>query len=99
MRIPIPQMLRAWRHKLFKSKKTTKVSRICIKIWALLATNPYLYNRLARILIAFFCLAGQKKGRISWLPLGNNWTLNKDFPLPQGGTFLSQYYKKRMKGK
>ena len=99
MRIPIPRMLRAWRQRLFKIKKGTKLSRIILKAWIFLVLHPLLYNQIVKILVTALNLIGQKKGRLAWLPLANNWVINKDFPLPQGGTFLSKYHKTGDEGK
>jgi len=31
------------------------------------------------------------RGAISWLPFATAWTRHRDFPAPQGGTFMAAY--------
>jgi len=93
MRIPIPRMLRAWRQRQFETGGTGTVSRFGLGLWALLAQRPALYNRLAGSVIALLGAFGRRRGRFSWLPLAGGWTAARDFPVPQGDSFISQYHR------
>ena len=52
------------------------------------------YRRMllaARILGLF----GRANGRYGWLPLASGWTKGRDFPAPEGKTFMSQWAERR----
>jgi L-lactate dehydrogenase complex protein LldF len=45
--------------------------------------------------IALLYLLGRKRGSFSKLPLASGWTSQRDFPSPQGRTFMQQYKAER----
>ena len=93
MRIPIPRMLRAWRTKQFNLAAAGRPNKLALIIWAQIAKRPFIYKMFSRTVVFSLRLIGRMFGKISWLPLGKGWTLIRDFPIPQGETFLSQHKK------
>ena len=90
MRIPLPKMMRHWREREFERRLTPQGVRRGLGLWAFAAARPALYRLLARAGAAALGLLG-RGGRIRALPLGGAWTDTRDFPAPEGGTFMSLY--------
>ena len=95
MRIPLPRMLRTWRQRQFEQKMNSPMARAGIKAWAFLARRPWLYRMLTRPAIAALARLGRARGRFRYLPLAGGWTKLRDFPAPEGGTFVAQWLKAR----
>jgi len=95
MRIPLPRMLRTLRQRQFEQKMNSPMARNGIKAWAFLARRPWLYRMLTRPVIAALARLGRARGRFRYLPLGGGWTKLRDFPAPEGGTFVAQWHKAR----
>ncbi len=93
MRIPIPKLLRRWREEEFKNIPLSKPRRLFMVIWAKIASNVPIYRATSRLAVIYLVLFGKIIGKINRLPLGRGWTLCRDFPIPQGESFLSQYKK------
>lgn len=93
MRIPLPKLLRSWRTRYFEKKPTRTIGQRTLQAWAWLAKRPKLYHRVNGLIIAALGLAGQRSGRFRWLPLAGGWTSKRDYPAPQGDTFIQQYHK------
>lgn len=89
MRIPLPKMMRHWREREFERGLTPQGVRRGLGLWAWAATRPRLYRAGARIAASALRLLG-RGGRIRRLPMGGAWTATRDFPAPEGGTFLSR---------
>ena len=66
-----------------------------------LALNPAygLYRLLSAPAIGLLHRIGRKRGAFSRLPLAEGWTSQRDFPAPQGGTFMSEYARRQKKAK
>ena len=89
MRIPLPRMLRAWRERLHRERRGSWIARLGIAAWASVAARPGLYHRLCRPLIrALGNLSGTSR-RFRTLPLFGGWTRTRDFPAPEGETFMT----------
>ncbi|MCH7832623.1 MAG: lactate utilization protein, partial [Proteobacteria bacterium] len=95
MRIPLPRMLRTWRQRQFEQKMNSPMARAGIKAWAFLARRPWLYRMLTRPAIAALARLGRARGRFRSLPLAGGWRRLRDFPAPEGGTFVAQWLKAR----
>lgn len=91
MRIPLPRMLRAWRKKQFERKPPSGLAGLALTSWAALAKRPALYRFAHRPIIWLLGGLGRKSGRFTWLPFASGWTSKRDFPTPQGKTFMDQY--------
>lgn len=90
MRIPLPKMLRSWRHKAHAAGLGSAQSRLGLGIWAFLARRPVLYRLIMGIGVGVLGLLG-RRGRFSSLPLAGGWTAARDLSAPEGGTFLAAW--------
>ncbi len=89
MRIPLPKMMRSWREREFEKNLTPSATRYGLGVWAWAAQRPWAYRLAARIANRSLGITG--KSKFSKLPLAGGWTKFRDFPAPQGGTFMDQW--------
>ncbi|WP_118133400.1 LutB/LldF family L-lactate oxidation iron-sulfur protein [Oceanicella sp. SM1341] len=95
MKIPLPRMMRHWREREFEKRLTPSAARYGLSLWAFFARRPALYRFGTRMgMKALRRLAGGR-GRLASLPLGGGWTGERDFPAPQGKTFMDQWKEAR----
>jgi L-lactate dehydrogenase complex protein LldF len=92
MRIPLPKMMRHWREREFEKRLTPGATRAGLGLWAWFAMRPGLYRAATRTAVAALGRMG-RGGRIASLPFGSGWTGQRDFPKPEGGTFMDRYAK------
>jgi L-lactate dehydrogenase complex protein LldF len=90
MRIPLPKMMRHWREREFERGLNPAAQRNGLKIWAFFARHPRLYRLATSLAISVLSLLGGEKRRFSKLPLAGGWTKYRDFPAPEGRTFMQQ---------
>ena len=91
MRIPLPKMMRHWREREFERNLSPGAQRYGLKFWAFFAARPALYRLgVSAAMFGLRLLAGKKR-RLSSLPLGKGWTEHRDFPAPEGKTFMAQW--------
>ena len=95
MRIPLPKLMRHWRDREFERGLQPATQRWGLGAWAFLARRPALYRLATRLTIAALRTVGRRRGRFSRLPLAGGWTAHRDFPAPQGRTFMDQYQKRQ----
>ncbi len=95
MRIPLPRMMRSWRAKEFEKRLTPSAARYGLGLWAFFAARPGLYRAATRAAMAVLGRLGRAKGGFAALPLAGGWTAHRDFPAPEGGTFMAQWAAKR----
>ncbi|MEN8198380.1 MAG: 4Fe-4S dicluster domain-containing protein, partial [Pseudomonadota bacterium] len=91
MRIPLPKMMRHWRERQFEQGLVPKPARRGLALWAFAARRPMLYRLFARIASRVLRLMGGRKGRIRHLPFAAGWTNYRDFPAPQGKSFMQRW--------
>jgi L-lactate dehydrogenase complex protein LldF len=94
VRIPLPDMLRQWRTRQFEASATSTKSRLGIKLWAYCAKRPLLYRFVISFTLSNLRKLGfliGREGRFKWLPFAGGWTKIRDFPAPEGKTFIHQY--------
>ncbi len=91
MRIPLPKMMRHWREREFEKHLSPRAARWGLGLWAFFATRPALYRLATQAAIRGLGLMGGRKGRFASLPLAGGWTAHRDFPAPQGKTFMQQW--------
>jgi L-lactate dehydrogenase complex protein LldF len=96
MRIPLPKMMRHWREREFERHLQPRRVRIALKAWAFFARRPALYRLGAGMAARVLSLAGRRRGGFRSLPLAHGWTMSRDLPAPEGGTFQAQW---RAKGR
>ena len=95
MKIPLPKMMRHWREREFERHLSPASVRTGLAFWAWFAKRPRFYRLATGIASRLLGLFGRAHGRYSWLPLASGWTKGRDFPAPQGGTFMSRYAAQR----
>ena len=94
VKIPLPDLLRKLREKQFERGLRPWSERLGFRIWGFVARRPVLYRVLTAMAVRVLHWMGGKRGMISRLPLGREWTQYRDMPAPPGRTF-SQMYKDR----
>ncbi len=95
MRIPLPKMMRNWREREFEKHLSPQAVRGGLGVWGFFATRPGLYRIFARLGATALGLFAGKKGKASSLPLAGGWTDHRDFPAPEGGTFVDLWAKNK----
>jgi len=91
VRIPLPKLMRHWREREFERHLSPATVRAGLGVWAFFARRPRLYGMATRVASRALRWIGGSRGRFRWLPLAGGWTKHRDFPVPQGGTFQSQW--------
>ncbi|MET0942192.1 MAG: LutB/LldF family L-lactate oxidation iron-sulfur protein [Mesorhizobium sp.] len=91
MRIPLPKMMRHWREREFERGLNPATQRYGLKFWAFLARRPALYRFATSLAVPALSVFGGRKGRIHALPLAGGWTKHREFPAPEGKTFMQQW--------
>ena len=89
--IPLPDLLRDLRHEEDTQQLSPRRWRRGMKVHAWLARHPGLYHFLTGLGINFLQRLGRKRGSFRRLPFAAGWTSQRDFPSPQGPTFMQQY--------
>jgi L-lactate dehydrogenase complex protein LldF len=89
--IPLPDLLRNLRHEETEKKLSSPRWRLGMKLHSWLASRPGLYHFLTGTGIGLLHRVGKKKGAFRKLPMAGGWTSQRDFPTPQGPTFMQQY--------
>ncbi len=95
MKIPLPKLMRQLRAEEFDKKLPPAAARYGLGFWGYLARRPVLYRRAMGLAVWGLRVLSLGKGRIKRLPLGRAWTRHRDFPAPQGPTFMAQWAKKQ----
>ncbi len=95
VRIPLPKLMRFWREEAWKRRLPPAVQRSGLGIWAFFAARPRLYRVAAGLASRALALLAMGRGRLRRLPGAGGWTAARDFPAPEGGTFLSLYRRGR----
>ncbi len=98
MRIPLPKLMRELRSDAYASRITPVRERFWLALWSWVAQRPELYHALTRIGLGVLRLLGRGHGRFRWLPLAGGWTATRDFPAPQGKSFMAQWAKQKRPG-
>lgn len=94
VRIPIPKLLRKLRNEIFERGLTRWSTRVGLRVWRFASLHPGIYRLGARLGIWVLNRIGRKKGSYRQLPLARGWTDERNFPVPTGGTFVSQWHGK-----
>ncbi len=88
VRIPIPRMLRRLRERSHGEGLAPPSERWAVAAWAWIAQRPRVYRLWSRFLAGVLRTAAGRSGRLRRLPLSRGWTAGRDFPAPQGETFM-----------
>ena len=95
--IPLPKLLREHRFQIHEKQVNSPVSRMALGLWAFAAKRPALYRFLTIISMRLLAVVAGNKHRLSWLPFLGAWTQQRDFPAPQGQTFINSLRAQRKK--
>lgn len=95
VRIPLPDLLRRWRERIFDDAALSGAARRWLGIWAFIARRPALYRLLQRPAVALLAALGRKSGIVPQPPFTARWTGARDLPAPEGGTFLVRWRRGR----
>ena len=91
VRIPLPKLMRHWREREWEKRLTPGAMRSGLGVWAYLAARPWLYRLATRAGAAGLRVLARGRGRLGRVPLAGGWTGTRDFPAPQGRTFMDQW--------
>ncbi|MFO1038920.1 MAG: LutB/LldF family L-lactate oxidation iron-sulfur protein [Geminicoccaceae bacterium] len=91
VRIPLPKLMRFWREEQFKKQLTPPTARYGLDVWGFFARRPWLYRRATGLAVRALRMLAGGKGRLASLPMGKGWTDTRDFPAPQGRTFMAEW--------
>lgn len=89
--IPLPDLLRDLRADENAQKITPARWRWGIRLHGWLLRFPRLYHALTGLAIRVMHRLGRRRGVFNSLPMANGWTQVRDFPAPEGDTFMSQF--------
>jgi len=95
VKIPLPNLMRHWREREFERHLQPATARYALGLWAWFAKRPVFYRLATRAAALGLGLFSRKAGRFRRLPLAGNWTDTRDFPAPEGDTFMALYAKGR----
>jgi L-lactate dehydrogenase complex protein LldF len=93
--IPLPDLLRDLREEEQQQGITARRWRQGLALHARLLRHPGLYRALTGPVIRLLARLGRHRGVFQRLPMAAGWTDQRDFPAPQGPTFMSQYRRRR----
>ena len=88
--IPLPKIMRHWRAVEYAGGLAPKSITFGLGIWAFAAKRPALYRFGASVLARLLKSIG-RRGTVHALPVMTGWFAVRDFPAPQGKTFLAQW--------
>jgi L-lactate dehydrogenase complex protein LldF len=91
MRIPLPKMMRHWREREFERGLNPATARYGLRLWSFFARRPRLYRLAVSLAIPVLSVFGRRRGAFRHLPLAGGWTRHRDFPAPEGRTFLQEW--------
>jgi L-lactate dehydrogenase complex protein LldF len=91
VRIPLPRLLRQWREAAFADPAIPVAGKWSLRLWAFGAKRPGLYRAGAGIAVFFLRMLARGRGRFRRLMFCGSWTESRDFPAPEGGTFVEQW--------
>jgi len=93
--IPLPDLLRDLRHEQSERGIAPRSWRTGLRFHAWLAARPRLYRFLTGTAMSLLHRLGRKRGAFRTLPMAGGWTSQRDFPAPQGDSFMRQYTARR----
>ena len=91
LKIPLPKMMRHWREQSFQRRLTPGRERLAVALWAWFARRPAFYHLGARVAIGWLFRRARGRGHMRNVPFMRGWTLTRDLPAPEGGTFQQQW--------
>ena len=77
---------RTWREGLVDAP-----TRWGLRFWAMAARRPALYRLASRWAVRSLKFWSRGRGAMASLPFGGAFTRSRDFPAPEGDTFMDRY--------
>ena len=93
--IPLPDLLRDLRGEERDRKLSAASLRRGLKIHGWLLRLPVLYRFFTAIAIGLLHRMGRRRGHLHSLGIKNAWSAVRDFPAPEGSTFMSQWQQRK----
>ena len=93
--IPLVDLLRDLRHEEASHKLSASRWRFGLKAHSFLAARPGLYQSLTGLAIRLLHRLGRRRGAFRKLPFASGWTTQRDFPAPEGDTFMREYARRQ----
>ncbi|TMG78386.1 MAG: lactate utilization protein [Betaproteobacteria bacterium] len=97
VKIPLPELLRTLREKQVDRGLRPRREMLALSLWSWMAQHPRLYALAAAIGACFLRLLGGRRGMISMLPFGGEWTKGRLFPAPKSWRTFRALYAARPK--
>ncbi|MBS0470784.1 MAG: lactate utilization protein [Proteobacteria bacterium] len=94
VKIPLPKIMRHWRAVEHADGLAPKAITRGLALWAFAAKRPALYRLGASMVARVLKLMG-RGGAVRSVPMRNGWFAVRDFPAPQGQTFMAQWKARR----
>jgi len=92
VRVPLPALMRRLREDSFRRPDIAVAGRRLTRFWSWAARRPALYRPGLRLGLAMLRLLGAHRGAIRSLPFVSGWTGARDFPVPEGGSFVEKWH-------
>jgi L-lactate dehydrogenase complex protein LldF len=92
--IPLPKIMRHWRAAEYAQGLAPKSITFGLGVWAFAVKRPALYRLGASLMARLLKMLG-RGGTVHALPVLKGWFAVRDFPVPQGKTFLEQWRTRR----
>ena len=89
--IPLPDLMRDLRAEESELGLSPRSWRLGLKLHSWLAAHPRLYQTLTGLGITILHQLGKRSGALKSLGVRNGWTDVRDFPAPEGKTFMQQW--------
>ena len=88
--IPLPTLMRGWRDRSWREGLEPAAMRFGMGIFTFVASRPRIYRLGASVAVRMLGLFG-RSGWIRSMPGLGAWTAHRDFPAPEGRTFMARY--------
>jgi L-lactate dehydrogenase complex protein LldF len=89
--IPLPDLMRDLRAEESELGLSPRSWRLGLKLHSWLAAHPRLYQTLTGLGITILHQLGKRSGALKSLGVRNGWIDVRDFPAPEGKTFMQQW--------
>jgi L-lactate dehydrogenase complex protein LldF len=90
VQIPLPTLLRGWRDRSWRDGLEPAAMRFGLGVFTFVASRPRLYRLGTAVALRVLRLFG-RGGWIRAMPGLGAWTAHRDFPAPQGPSFMARY--------
>ncbi|KNZ31906.1 MAG: (Fe-S)-binding protein, partial [Methylibium sp. NZG] len=88
--IPLPTLLRGWRDRSWREGLEPAAMRFGMGAFTFVASRPWLYRLGVAVALPVMRLFS-RGGWIRSMPGLGAWTAYRDFPAPEGRTFMARY--------